>query len=209
MDVKKGTTTVALVFKDGVVLAADKRVSMGYHIAHKNAQKVLTITDYIGVTTAGSVGDIQSLVGYLKAEAKLYEIKNSKRMSPKALAKLTAAILQGQRYYPLYAWLVLGGVDSERGYVYSIDPIGGVSEDKMVATGSGMEPAYGVLDDRYRDNMDSEAAVKLAVRALLAAISRNMGTGDGVNVIKITQDGTKELTSEEIDKVIASIKEEK
>jgi len=206
MDVKKGTTTVALVFKDGVVLAADKRVSMGYHIAHKNARKVLSVTDFIGVTTAGSVGDIQSLVGYLKAEAKLYEIKNNKRMSPKALAKLTSAILQGQRYYPLYAWLVLGGVDKEKGYVFSIDPIGGVSEDDMVATGSGMEPAYGVLDDRYKKDMEKDDAVQLAVRALLAAISRNMGTGDGVNVITITQDGTKEYTNEEIDGVIASIK---
>lgn len=195
-----------MVFKDGVVLAADKRVSMGYHIAHKNARKVLSVTDFIGVTTAGSVGDIQSLVGYLKAEAKLYEIKNNKRMSPKALAKLTSAILQGQRYYPLYAWLVLGGVDKEKGYVFSIDPIGGVSEDDMVATGSGMEPAYGVLDDRYKKDMEKDDAVQLAVRALLAAISRNMGTGDGVNVITITQDGTKEYTNEEIDGVIASIK---
>lgn len=207
MDVKKGTTTVGLVFKDGVVLAADKRVSLGYHVAHKNAKKVLKITDYIGVTTAGSVGDIQSLVGYLKAEAKLYEIKNNKKMSPKALAKMTSAILQGQRYFPMYAWLVLGGVDSERSYVFSIDPIGGVSEDSMVATGSGMEPAYGVLDDRFKENMEYDDAVNLAVRALLAAISRNMATGDGVSLFTIGKDGTREFTSEEVDGIIKSIKE--
>lgn len=207
MDVKKGTTTVALVSKDGVVLVADKRVSLGYHIAHKNAKKVLKITDNIGVTTAGSVGDIQSLVGYLRAEAKLYEIKNGKMMSPKALAKLTAAILQENRYYPLYAWLVLGGMDGEKGYVFSIDPIGGVSEDEMVATGSGMEPAYGVLDDRYRPGMNLEETVKLGVRALLAAISRNMGTGDGVSVSVITKEGLREYTNDEVDAVIASLKE--
>lgn len=209
MDVKKGTTTVALTCKDGVVLVADKRVSLGYHIAHKNAKKVLKVTDYIGVTTAGSVGDIQSLVGYMRAEAKLYEIKNGKRMSPKALAKLTSAILQGNRYYPLYAWLVLGGYDGKEGFVFSIDPIGGVSQDAMVATGSGMEPAYGVLDDRYKEDLSMDETIQLGVRALLAAISRNMGTGDGVSVSVITADGLKEYTDEEVDAVIASIKEGK
>ncbi len=206
MDVKKGTTTVALVFKEGVVLAADKRVSLGYLIAHKNATKVLKINDHIGVTTAGSVGDIQALVGYMKAEAKLYEVKNGKKMSPKALAKLTSSILQSQRYYPLLAWLVLGGMDGENGYVFSIDPIGGVSQDNMVATGSGMEAAYGALDDRYKENMEIKEAVKLATRGILAAISRNMGTGDGVCINVITKDEYKEYSAEEVDKVIKSLK---
>jgi proteasome beta subunit len=206
MENKKGTTTVALVFKDGVVLAADKRVSLGYMIAHKNAKKVLKITDFIGVTTAGSVGDIQSLVGLLRAEAKLYEIKNSKRMRPGALAKLTHAILQGQRYFPMMAWLVLAGVDTQ-GRVFSIDPIGGVSEDNMVATGAGMEAAYGVLDDRYREDLPKDDAVQLATRSLLAAISRNMTTGDGISLCVITKDGYEEYSDEEVDAVIASIKE--
>lgn len=205
MENKKGTTTVALVFKDGVVLAADKRVSLGYMIAHKNARKVLKITDFIGVTTAGSVGDIQSLVGLLRAEAKLYEIKNSKRMRPGALAKLTHAILQGQRF-PMMAWLVLAGVDTQ-GRVFSIDPIGGVSEDNMVATGAGMEAAYGVLDDRYREDLPKDDAVQLATRSLLAAISRNMTTGDGISLCVITKDGYEEYSDEEVDAVIASIKE--
>lgn len=207
MDVKKGTTTVALVCKQGVVLAADKRVSLGYTIAHKNAKKVLKVTNHIGVTTAGSVGDIQSLVGYLKAEAKLYEIKNNKMMSPKSLARLTSALLQGQRYYPIMAWLVLAGVDEEKGYVYSIDPIGGVSGDAMVATGSGMEPAYGVLDDRFSEDMDMDDAVKLAVRAISAAISRNMATGDGISIATITPDEYRDYSNEEIETILKSIQE--
>jgi len=66
-DVKKGTTTVAIVCKDAVVLATDRRASMGYLVAHKNVKKVYKLDDYIGATVAGSVGDIQSLIGSLKA----------------------------------------------------------------------------------------------------------------------------------------------
>jgi proteasome beta subunit len=106
----------------------------------------------------------------------------------------------------MMAWLVLAGVDTQ-GRVFSIDPIGGVSEDNMVATGAGMEAAYGVLDDRYREDLPKDDAVQLATRSLLAAISRNMTTGDGISLCVITKDGYEEYSDEEVDAVIASIKE--
>jgi len=205
-NLKKGTTTVVVVYDKGVVLATDKRASMGYLIAHKNAQKLFKITDTIGATCAGIVGDIQSLIGLLEAEANLYEMKNGKKISTKALARLTSNILQGQRYYPLIAWLVLGGYDSNGAEAYSIDPVGGVNRDTMISTGSGSTMAYGVLEDRFRENMTFEEGIELGVRAINAAIQRDLATGDGIAVAVIDSSGYRELSKEEIETIAVKVK---
>jgi len=205
-NLKKGTTTVVVVYDKGVVLATDKRASMGYLIAHKNAQKLFKITDTIGATCAGIVGDIQSLIGLLEAEANLYEMKNGKKISTKALARLTSNILQGQRYYPLIAWLVLGGCDSNGAEAYSIDPVGGVNRDTMISTGSGSTMAYGVLEDRFRENMTLEEGIELSVRAINAAIQRDLATGDGIAVAVIDSSGYRELSKEEIETIAVKVK---
>ena len=205
-NLKKGTTTVVVVYDKGVVLATDKRASMGYLIAHKNAQKLFKITDTIGATCAGIVGDIQSLIGLLEAEANLYEMKNGKKISTKALARLTSNILQGQRYYPLIAWLVLGGYGSNGAEAYSIDPVGGVNKDIMISTGSGSTMAYGVLEDRFRENMTFEEGIELGVRAINAAIQRDLATGDGIAVAVIDSSGYRELSKEEIETIAVKVK---
>jgi len=143
-------------------------------VAHKNAQKLFKITDSIGATCAGVVGDIQGIIGLLTAEANLYEMKNGKKISTKALARLTSNILQGQRNYPLIAWIVLGGYDSNGAEAYSIDPVGGVNKDTMISTGSGSTVAYGILEDRFRENMTIEEGIELSIRAINAAIQRDL-----------------------------------
>ena len=203
---KKGTTTVAIVCDKGVVLATDKRASAGYLIAHKNAQKLFKITGNIGATCAGQVGDIQNLIGLLRAEANLYEMKDGKKISTKALARLTSNILQGQRYYPLIAWLVLGGYDSNGAEAYSIDPVGGVNKDNMISTGSGSTIAYGLLEDRFRENMAIEEGIELGIRAINAAIQRDLASGDGVAVAIIDSSGYKELSKKEIEGIMGKVK---
>ncbi len=196
-DIKKGTTTVAIVCKDAVVLATDRRASMGYLVAHKNVKKVYKIDDNIGVTVAGSVGDIQSLIGSLRAEVNLYKMKNGAKMSTKSLATLTSHILHGQRYYPLIAWLVVAGFD-EKPAAYSIDPIGGVNEDNAISTGSGSLVAYGVLESLYKENLGWEEGASLAAKAINAAIERDLATGNGISMAVIDKDGYRELSDEDI-----------
>ncbi|HHF58585.1 MAG TPA: archaeal proteasome endopeptidase complex subunit beta, partial [Thermoplasmatales archaeon] len=199
-------TTVVLVCDKGVVLATDKRASAGYLVAHKNAQKLFKITDSIGATCAGVVGDIQGIIGLLTAEANLYEMKNGKKISTKALARLTSNILQGQRYYPLVAWIVLGGYDSNGAEAYSIDPVGGVNKDTMISTGSGSTVAYGILEDRFRENMTIEEGIELSIRAINAAIQRDLATGDGIAVGVVDESGYRELSKEEIENILAKVK---
>jgi proteasome beta subunit len=201
MDIKKGTTTVALVGKDGVVLAADKRASMGGAVAHKNAKKVYQISDSVGATGAGSVGDIQNFVNLLRVESNLYRIKNNQDLSVKSLATLASRILFGYRVYPYLALFIIGGYDTKP-TAFSLDPFGGMNEDKFVATGSGMQVAQGVLEDQYKENMSVKEMEKLAVRCINAATQRDLGTGDGISMVVITKDGFKELTEKEINEVL-------
>jgi proteasome beta subunit len=195
----KGTTTVGLVFEDGVVLATEKRATMGYLIASKKAKKVYQISDRIGMTTAGGVGDAQQMARLMTVECSLYNIRRGRPMTVAAASTLLSNILNNNRYYPFYVQLLVGGIDDSGPSVYSVDALGGATrEEEIVATGSGSPMAYGVLEDRYRKGMTSDEAVALAVRAVRAAIKRDAGSGEGIHVVVITRDEYREISDEEI-----------
>ncbi|CUX78451.1 Proteasome subunit beta, archaeal [Thermococcus chitonophagus] len=193
----KGTTTVGIVCKDGVVLAADMRASFGNMVYARNVTKIHKIDEHLAIAGAGNVGDILNLVRLLRAEARLYRANVGKPMSVKALATLLANILNGTKYFPYFVWFLVGGYD-DKPRVFSVDMAGGVTEDRYVAAGSGMEFAYSVLDSEYRDDMGVKEGVKLAVKAINSAIKRDVFSGDGILVVTITKEGYKELSNSEL-----------
>ena len=197
----KGTTTVGIVCKDGVVLAADKRASLGNMVLSKEVTKIFQIDDHLALAGAGNVGDILSLVRLLRAEAKLYRAKVGKEMSVKALATLTSNILHGSRFMPYFGWFLIAGYDEKPG-LYSIDMAGGVTEDKFIAAGSGMEFAFAVLEGGYKENLDLEDGMKLALKAIKIATKRDVFTGDGITLVVVTKDGYRELGKEEIEALL-------
>ncbi len=201
LDKIKGTTTVGIVCKDGIVLAADMRASLGNMVISKRVSKIFQIDDHLALAGAGSVGDILGLVRLLRAEAKLYKARVGKEMSTKALATLTSNILSGRRYFPYFGWFLVGGYDEEPS-LYSIDMSGGITEDRYVSAGSGMEFAYSVLDNEYDEKMNVKKGVKLAIKAINTAIKRDVFTGDGIMVVVITKEGYSELSKEEVEKII-------
>lgn len=201
----KGTTTVGLVCKDGVVLLSDKRATMGTLVAHKIVQKSFTIDKHIGATVAGAVADAQTLIRLLQAEAKLYRMRRGEEMSVEAAATLAGNVLFSSRFYPMIVQLILGGVDKNGPRLYSIDPLGSAIEDKIVSTGSGSPVAYGVLEDSYKEDMPIEKGVKVGVRAIRSALERDAMTGNGIDIIKITQEGMKKLSPEEVEKILKSL----
>ncbi|MGB8215980.1 MAG: archaeal proteasome endopeptidase complex subunit beta [Candidatus Methanoperedens sp.] len=198
----KGTTTIGLVCDKGVVMASERRATMGHFIASKDAKKVYQIDDLIAMTTAGSVGDAQRLVKWMQVESKLYKMRREEPMTVKGIVSLLANILSGNRYFPYYVQLLVGGVDKNGPSVYSLDAIGGIIEEKKaVSTGSGSPMAYGVLEDRYTENMPVDEGVELAVRALHNAMKRDSASGDGISVVKITAEGYFEVEDAEIKKL--------
>lgn len=200
----KGTTTVGLVFSDGVILATEKRATMGYMIASKKAKKVYQVADRIGMTTAGGVGDAQQLARILTVECSLYQIRRSRPITVGAASTLLSNYLNQNRYFPYYVQLLVGGVDEHGPGVYSVDALGGATkEEEIVSTGSGSPMAYGVLEDRFKSKMTEDEAIDLAIRALKAAMKRDAGSGEGVHVVVITKDRYHELDEATLKKYLA------
>jgi proteasome beta subunit len=200
-NLKKGTTTVGLVCKDGVVMATEMRATMGNLIGHKTTQKLFKISDNMALTVAGLVGDAQMLARWLSAEVNLYELKTGSQMSLKASSTLMANIMNGRRYMPFWVQLLLGGIDSEGGHVYSLDAAGGSIPDKFQTTGSGSPFVYGVLEDRFKENMTVKEGKELGVRALVAAMKRDSASGDGISMCVIDSGGYQKVEPEEIEKI--------
>jgi proteasome beta subunit len=192
MENKKGTTTVGIICKNGVILAAEKKSTLGYLVASKETQKIIKLSDYIAMTTAGSVGDNQLLARIMRAEIKLFEIETGRRISVRAATTLLSNILQSYKFFPFWVQLLIAGYDEYEGFkLFSLDMLGGVEEEKEYsATGSGMPFALGVLEALYSKDIDVEKGKEIAIKAIKAAMERDIGSGGrGIDVAKITEKG--------------------
>ncbi len=207
MKVKKGTTTVGLVCSDGIVFASDTRASMGYFIAAKDVQKIHQIDDKIAMTIAGSVADAQTLVRLMQAELKLYKMKKGQNMSVNAATTLLSNIMFQYKMFPFYVQILLGGVDaSGKSAIFNLDPLGGVTGESIVSTGSGSPMAYGLLEDQFKENRPIKENAKLAVRAIATAMKRDAATGEHVDLIHIGHDGFKRYSRDEIKAILEGSK---
>jgi len=189
-----GATTVGVVFKDGVILASEKRVSYGYLIVSKGGKKVFKITDTIGAACAGLISDMQTLAREVEAYVNLFSLDVGRPISVRSAAKLMSNILFNQRMAPLITQTIIGGTDDEGPSIYVLDVLGSVIPDKYAVVGSGTEIAMGVLEEGYKDNMTQEEAKDLVIRSVKSAISRDIMSGDGIDFLTITKDGTQEET---------------
>jgi len=187
-----GATTIGLVCKDGVVLASEKRVSYGFTVLSKAGKKVYPITNHLGVAFAGLVSDMLAIVRRLAAEARLYELDHGKRMPVNAASKLLANILFSSRYYPLLTETIIGGVDEKGPRLYVLDAVGSLIEDRYAALGTGAQVAIGIVESNYKEGIDVEMGKELAIKAVKAAIERDAVSGDGIDVLVITAQGSKE-----------------
>lgn len=195
---KTGTTTIGIICKDAVILAADKRATAGHLIAFKDVEKVIEISKNMALTTAGTVSDIQLLVKYLKAELKLKEIRNNRKPNVKEAVNLLSnfnySYLRGMGSV---CHFLFGGYDTENGYqLYDVYPDGalnGVTSNSKtkgyLASGSGSTFAMGLLEDMWKKDMTKEEGISLAYRAVNTALQRDSASGEGVDVTIITEQG--------------------
>jgi len=191
-----GTTTVAIKVKDGVVLCADMRASAGYFIANNNTMKIQKIEQHAGLTLAGGVADAQNIVDVLRYHANVHRIQSQEPIPIRSLARLTSLMFHQNRGYPFIADILVGGYDNQGPQLFNIDMFGSVEEKNYVTTGSGSPVAYGLLEEEYKDNLTLDEAKSIALRAVKAAITRNIGTGDGINVALIDKNGFQLLDNE-------------
>jgi proteasome beta subunit len=187
VEVFKGTTTVGVLCDGGVVLASESRATMGNFIASSAAKKIYQVDDLVGLTTAGVVGDAQSLVRMVQVEARLFKMQRGEPMTVKAITSMLSNILAARRYFPFMVQLVMGGMDRYGPKIYSLDALGGqIEERKIVSTGSGSPIAYGVLEAMYRPGISIEEGTVLAARAIHTAMKRDSASGDKIELVRIT-----------------------
>jgi proteasome beta subunit len=197
---KTGTTTVGVICKDCVILAADKRATAGHFIADKKTQKVLTVAPRIGITTAGSVSDLQLLYKYLKAELK---IKSMRSDTKEGTVGEAANLLAGWVYHlARSSWgmvhFLVGGYDTQP-RLYEVYMDGSImSQDDFIASGSGSVFALGVLENKYKKGLSREEGVKLTVQAINAALARDSASGNGIDVFIFDKTGARQVLSKEI-----------
>jgi proteasome beta subunit len=185
-----GTTTIGIATENGVVVATDRRASLGGRfVSNKNVQKVEQIHPTAALTLVGSVGGAQSFIRSLRAEVNLYETRRGEDISMSALATLAGNFARGGPFFAINP--ILGGVDDEGSHVFSIDPAGGVMEDDYTVTGSGLTVAYGTLESQYEDDLSMEEATTVAADAVSAAAERDTGSGNGLVIAEVTEEGVE------------------
>lgn len=198
-----GTTTLGIVCKDGIVMAADMRATAGNLIVNKRTEKVFPVAKNMIVTMSGTVSDAQLLTRLLKAEISLKEIRNGREVNVKEGANLLAGMVYGNirkmSMIPGISHFLLGGKDSDGFHLYDVFADGSLTlEESYVSSGSGSVFAYGVLEAMYDKNMSLSQGVELAIKSVNAALQRDTYSGNGINVYTITRKGIEKVHTEEL-----------
>ncbi len=207
MDVKKGTTTLGMVCKDGIIIAADRRATIGTLIADKRAEKIHQISDNMALTLAGTVSDAQLLVKLIKAELKLKSIRTEREANVKECANMLGGMIYSNirkfSTIPGISHFLLAGVDDDGYHLYDLFADGSVTLCvDYVSSGSGSITAYGVLEALYKQDLDVKEGTTLAIKAINAALQRDCASGNGVDLITITKDGVKRVIEKQLDTTI-------
>lgn len=187
-----GSCGVGIVCKDGIVLGNDRRATWGYTVTNKATQKVFKITDHIGLAAYGLIGDFQILVKILRAQANLYELDAGERISTKSLGKLVSNYLYSRKMYPLYTNLIVAGVDKDGPKLFTLDALGSLIPDDYGTVGTGMLMSIGILEAEYKPDITVAQGAKLVEKAIRNAIKRDAMSGNGIDLLIITEKGTEE-----------------
>lgn len=216
-----GTTIVAATFEGGVVMAGDRRATMGNIIAQRDIQKVFPADEYSVVGIAGTAGLAVEMVRLFQTELEHYEKIEGTTLSMDGKANRLAALIranlglamQGLAVVPLFAGYDLA---ADQGRIFSYDVTGGRYEETAFhSVGSGSLFARGSLKKLYRDGLDAEGAVTAVVQALYDAADDDSATG-GPDLTRrifpvvhvITADGGRRMDDDEVaaiaDRIIAA-----
>ena len=218
VDAPHGTTIVAVVHSTGVLMAGDRRATMGNVIAQRDIEKVFPGDDYSCVGIAGTAGLAVEMVRLFQVELEHYEKLEGATMSLEGKANRLSTLIrgnlgmamQGLAVVPLFAGYDLR---SGQGRIFSYDVTGGrYEEHSFHAVGSGSVFARGALKKRYRDDVTAQDAVRLAVDALYDAADDDSATG-GPDltrriwpvVMTVDDEGLRRLPDDEVGAVVQSV----
>jgi proteasome beta subunit len=186
-----GATAVGISFNNGVLLASEQRVSFGNFLVNKNTKKTFVLTEHVGAACAGMVADMNVLARQVAALSKIRKMEIRREVPTNSVAKLMSVIMFERRYFPLLTQVIVGGYD-DKPRIYTLDPLGSLLPDEYAAVGSGAEMALGILDAQYNSQMNEDEAKNLAIKSIRAAIQRDASSGDGIDILTISNKGKNE-----------------
>jgi proteasome beta subunit len=202
---KSNTSIVGIVCKDGVVMAADRRVTAGTIVMNKTDQKVKPINDYLVLSWTGGAADASLSEKLIAAELRLKELKAKSRPTVKEAANLTGMMfyrnIRAPSMIPAIVGTLIAGVNEDGSTeLYTIEPAGWVSlvKDYDANFSSGMPYILGLLERQYKKDMSVKEGVELAKECLKASTQRDVSSGNGIDVFTITKEGISHVVSEEI-----------
>ena len=211
LEAPEGTTVLAFRYADGVLMAGDRRATAGNLIAHRRVQKVFPADSHSAVAISGTAGIAIEMVRLFQTELEHYEKIESQRLSLEGKANHLASMVRRQLPMAFQGLVVIPlfcGYDeiAGQGRLYSYDVVGGrYEETDYAATGSGGRDAKLYIRTAFADDMDEEAALGLAMEAMIAAAEEDTATGGpdlqrGIfpNVVVVTAEGYRELSDDEI-----------
>jgi proteasome beta subunit len=181
------TTIVGIKTKEGVVLGSDRRASKGFFIGSKITQKIAKVDDTLAIAIAGQLSDAEYLIRVAKAERKLLELRRGFPLTVKESSRLIANLAYSglKSYQPYFVELLVAGVDNNGGHIYAADMSGAITTEDFASSGSGSPIAYGVLESVFHKNITNEEAKEIATKAVAAAMERDPGSGNGIDVLVI------------------------
>jgi len=202
---KSNTSIVGIVCKDGVVVAADRRVTAGTIVMSKSEKKAVPINDYLVVCWTGGAADAQLSGKLIGAELRLKELKTKSRFTTKEAANLIGMMayrnIRTPSMIPNIVGTLVAGVDEDgKAYLYTIEPAGGVYQvrDYDANFSSGMPYILGLLERQYKKDLSVKEGVELAKECIKSSTQRDIGSGNGIDVFSLTKEGVKQVVSEEI-----------
>ena len=206
-----GTTVVALKFASGVVFGGDRRATEGFTIADEKMEKVFAADDLSVIAIAGAAGQAIEIVKLFQLELEHYEKITGDRLSLEGKANRLAQMIRGNLPMAIQGLVVVplfGGFDERReeGRIFYYDATGGRwEEDDYHSTGSGGRPARSSLKKRWRPGLDRDAALEVAVEALVDASQEDAATGGpdpnrGIfpTMIVVTAEGAQSAGADEL-----------
>jgi len=218
VEITHGTTIVAIRYADGVVMAGDRRATEGHSIASRDIDKVFPADRHSGVSIAGAAGPAVEMVRIFQTELEHYEKVEGVALSLEGKANQLGGMIrrnlpmamQGLAVVPIYA-----GYDLRRhvGRIFKYDITGGrYEEGDFHATGSGGRDARTTIKLGYRDGIERNGAIQLAVESLWQAADEDSATG-GPDVVRglyptvatITAEGFERVADEEVARLFAEL----
>lgn len=207
--VKRGTTSIGIKCSEGIVLAVDKRTTSNL-VEATSIEKIFKIDEHIGAATSGLVADARALVERARVEAQINKITYSEPIRVDSLSKKLCDMLQmytqngGVR--PFGSALIIGGVYDGSCKLFETDPSGALIEYKATAIGSGRSAAMDIFEDQYKDDMNLNEAINLALTAINEATEHETTANNvEIAVIKCDEEVYTKLSQEEVQTFIDEV----